>query len=104
MPSKDRREVLKVLKKNVRSRRGGSRVNRSCEVVHQDSSKGTHLSASVNNDLRHWVVMQGNERMVVNDVWGIGNAIGVKFKGDNSNMFNVLSRARKSKQVGVVRR
>ncbi|XP_045831090.1 uncharacterized protein LOC123922415 [Trifolium pratense] len=30
--------------------------------------------------------------MAVNDVWGIGKAIGVKFKGDNVNMFNLLSR------------
>ncbi|MCI21855.1 hypothetical protein A2U01_0043026 [Trifolium medium] len=42
----------------------------------------------------------GNDRMAMEDVWGIGKAIGVKFKGDNSNMFNVLSRVGKDKQVG----
>ncbi|MCH86584.1 hypothetical protein A2U01_0007442, partial [Trifolium medium] len=104
MPSKDRREVLKVLKKNVRRSRGASSVDRSCEVVHQASSEGAQSSASVNNDWKHWVVKQGNDRMTVDDVWGIGKAIGIKFKGDNSNMFNVLSRASKSKQVRVVRR
>ncbi|MCI78518.1 hypothetical protein A2U01_0099788, partial [Trifolium medium] len=36
--------------------------------------------------------------MVVDDVWRIGKAIEVKFKGDNVNMFNVLSRAGKGKK------
>ncbi|MCI81457.1 hypothetical protein A2U01_0102731, partial [Trifolium medium] len=35
--------------------------------------------------------MQGNEQVAVDDVWGIGKAIDVKFKGDNVNMFSVLS-------------
>ncbi|GAU41930.1 hypothetical protein TSUD_139160 [Trifolium subterraneum] len=39
--------------------------------------------------------MQGNDEMVANDVRGIGNSIGIKIKGDNENMFNVLSRASK---------
>ncbi|MCI41961.1 hypothetical protein A2U01_0063195, partial [Trifolium medium] len=42
--------------------------------------------------------MQGDDHVVVNDVWGIGKAIGVKFNGDNVNMFSVLSRAGKGKQ------
>lgn len=28
---------------------------------------------------------------MVEDVWAIGKAIGVKFNGDKANMFNVLS-------------
>ncbi|PNX89689.1 hypothetical protein L195_g045811, partial [Trifolium pratense] len=100
MPSKDRKEVLKVLKKNVCKRQGGSRADRSCEVVHQVSSEKNQSSASVNNDWENWVVMQDNNYMVVDDVWDIGKAIGVKFKGNSSNMFNVLSRARKSNQAG----
>ncbi|MCI53154.1 hypothetical protein A2U01_0074400 [Trifolium medium] len=41
--------------------------------------------------------MQGTDQMALDDVWGIGKALGVKFKGDNANMFNVLSRAGKGK-------
>ncbi|MCI51175.1 hypothetical protein A2U01_0072419, partial [Trifolium medium] len=32
LPCKDRRKVLKILKKNVRRRSGRDRTNRSCEV------------------------------------------------------------------------
>ncbi|MCI06207.1 sulfate transporter [Trifolium medium] len=99
LPSKDRNEVLKVLKKKVRRRRGGNRMNRSCAVSHQASSEESKSSASVNNDWKHWVVMQGNEQVAVDDIWGLGKAITVKFNGDNMNMFNVLSRAGKGKQV-----
>ncbi|MCI46300.1 hypothetical protein A2U01_0067540, partial [Trifolium medium] len=35
----------------------------------------------------------------VDDVWGIGKAIGVNFKGDNVNLFSALSRAGRSKQT-----
>ncbi|MCI71558.1 hypothetical protein A2U01_0092821, partial [Trifolium medium] len=46
----------------------------------------------------NWVAVQGNDQMAVDDVWGIAKAIGVKFKGDNVNMFNVLSRVGKGKK------
>ncbi|MCI78600.1 hypothetical protein A2U01_0099870, partial [Trifolium medium] len=42
--------------------------------------------------------MQGTDQLAVDDVWGIGKAIGVKFKGDNVNMFRVLSRESKGKK------
>ncbi|PNX84817.1 cysteine-rich receptor-like protein kinase, partial [Trifolium pratense] len=100
MPGNDRKEALKALKKNVRKRQGVLRVDRSCEVVHQVSSEENQSSASVNNDWENWVVMQGNNRMAVEDVWGIGKAIGVKFNSVNSNMFSVLSRASKGKISG----
>jgi hypothetical protein len=45
------------------------------------------------------VVLHGNEEVAVEDVWGIGKAIGVKFDGENHNMFSVLSRAGKGKSV-----
>ncbi|MCI47045.1 endonuclease/exonuclease/phosphatase family protein, partial [Trifolium medium] len=55
-------------------------------------------SASINNDWKNWVAVQGNDQLAVDDVWGIGKAIGVKFKGDNVNMFDVISRAGKGKK------
>ncbi|MCI47119.1 hypothetical protein A2U01_0068360, partial [Trifolium medium] len=48
---------------------------------------------------KHWVVMQGSEQVVVDDVREVGQAIEVKFKGDNENMFSVLARAGKVKQA-----
>ncbi|PNX64747.1 putative sulfate transporter, partial [Trifolium pratense] len=98
LPSKDRGEVLKILKKHVRRRRGGDSINRSCSVSRRTSSVESSSSSSVNNDWQNWVAMQGSEQMAVEDVWGIGKAIGVKFKGDNVNMFRVLSRANKGKK------
>ncbi|MCI19032.1 sulfate transporter, partial [Trifolium medium] len=99
LPCKDRSEVLRVLKKNVHRRRGETGVNRSCSVSHQPSSDVSSSSASVNNDSKHWVVMQGNDQVAVDDVWGIWKAIGVKFKGDNVNMFSVFARVGKVKQA-----
>jgi hypothetical protein len=43
--------------------------------------------------------MHGNEQLDVEDVQGIGKAIGVEFKGDKANMFSVLSRVGKGKQA-----
>ncbi|MCI66470.1 sulfate transporter, partial [Trifolium medium] len=81
-----------------RRRRGRKGVNRSSEMFHQSLDGENSSSASVSNDWKNWVVMQGNDQMVVDDVWGIGKAIRVKFRGDNANMFNVLSRAGNGKQ------
>ncbi|PNX85649.1 hypothetical protein L195_g041719, partial [Trifolium pratense] len=98
MPCKDRGEVLKVLKKSVRRRRGGDGLNRSCSMSCHVSSGDSGSLGSVNNDWMNWVAVHGNDHMAVDDVWGIGKAIGVKFKGDNVNMFNILSRASKGKR------
>ncbi|PNX87532.1 hypothetical protein L195_g043622 [Trifolium pratense] len=97
MPSKDRGEVLKTLKKCVRRRRGGDGLNRSCYMSCHVSPGDSGSSGSVNNDWMNWVAVHGNDHMAVDDVWGIGKAIGVKFNGDNVNMFNILSRASKGK-------
>jgi hypothetical protein len=45
------------------------------------------------------VVMHSNGRMALDDVWGIGKSIGVKFNRDNMNMFSALARAGKGKRV-----
>ncbi|MCI72815.1 endonuclease/exonuclease/phosphatase family protein, partial [Trifolium medium] len=58
-------------------------------------------SASINNDWQNWVVMHGSDKMVVEDVWGIGKAIGVKFNSDNANRFSALVRVGKGKQASV---
>jgi hypothetical protein len=43
------------------------------------------------------VAVHGNEELALEDVRGIGQSIGVKFRGGQENMFNVLSRTVKGK-------
>ncbi|MCI66061.1 endonuclease/exonuclease/phosphatase family protein, partial [Trifolium medium] len=71
----------------------------SCGVSHQVSSNASSSSVSANNDWQHWVVMQGSEQVVADDVRDVGQSIGVTFKGDNDNMFRVLARTGKAKQT-----
>ncbi|MCI97151.1 hypothetical protein A2U01_0118451, partial [Trifolium medium] len=56
-------------------------------------------SSSATNDWKHWVVMQGNDEVGVDDVKEVGNAIGVKLTGDKENMFSMLARTGKAKQA-----
>ncbi|MCI15347.1 DUF4283 domain protein, partial [Trifolium medium] len=59
LPCKDRKEVLKILKRQVRKRSGQSRVGRPLEVVnHATSASGSSLG-SVNKDWEHWVALHG---------------------------------------------
>ncbi|GAU33774.1 hypothetical protein TSUD_393360 [Trifolium subterraneum] len=51
---------------------------------------------------RNVQVMQGNEQLAADDVWGIGNAIGVKIHSGNSNRFSALTRSRKGKKSPAV--
>ncbi|GAU34020.1 hypothetical protein TSUD_393660 [Trifolium subterraneum] len=71
---------------------GGS----STQTVTQDCP--TTRKSNWESMRKNWVTMQGNDQMVIEDVMGIDKSIGVKFKGDNANMFNVLSREAKSKK------
>jgi hypothetical protein len=98
LPGKDRREVLNILNKEVRKRRGKRRSVKSGEVVCQGSAEVDSSLASVNKDWEHWVVMHGDEKAVEEDVQGVGKAIGVKFDGGTGNMFGVLSRGVSGKQ------
>ncbi|MCH80811.1 DUF4283 domain protein, partial [Trifolium medium] len=89
---KDSREVLQILEREVRKRGGRSRTNKSALVVHQDRPGSGSYVASVNKDWEHWVVLHGNEKVVREDMRGIGQTIGVNFNGASANMFSVLSR------------
>lgn len=97
LPSNDRRAVLHDLKRRIRKRHGKAGVSRSVDLVSKGISEGASSSSSVNNDWRNWVVLRGDEEVELEDVRGTGKAIGVNFKGDNHNMFNVLSRVKKEK-------
>ncbi|GAU28941.1 hypothetical protein TSUD_59520 [Trifolium subterraneum] len=66
LPSKDRGEVLKILKKSERRRKDGSGFIQSRVVSSQVSSDVAASSASVTNDWKHWVVMHGGRE----SYWG----------------------------------
>ncbi|WJX94030.1 hypothetical protein P8452_75494 [Trifolium repens] len=93
LPSKDRGEALKAIGKCVRRRRAGVESAKSNSASSQDGPEDSSMSGTVNKDWMNWVAVHGNDQMAVDDVRGIGQTIGVTFKGDNDNMFNVLSRA-----------
>jgi len=91
MPAKDRKAILKELKHPVSKRRRGSVSNGLKVVVGGVSNSSDTSQALVSNDWPNWVSLHGNEEVVVEDGWGIGKTISVKFNGDNVNPFNVLS-------------
>jgi hypothetical protein len=105
LPSKDRQEVvkvlhnskiLKVLKKNIRNRkRLREKVTRSLEATDKSSHNESSSSASVNNDWKHWAVLNGSEETKADDVQDFGKSIGVSFKRSCHNKFGVLSRMKK---------
>jgi hypothetical protein len=92
LPSKDRSTVFHILKSKARKLHGSDRLKKAVKVVSSGASDKSSSSRSVSNDWVNWVVVHGNEKVVVDDVKGIGEAIGVQFNGNNHNMFGVLSR------------
>ncbi|GAU12549.1 hypothetical protein TSUD_182630 [Trifolium subterraneum] len=89
----------------VKRRKAGGKMERRCKVVPGSnymsrpvSSDEAASSTSVNNDWKHWVVMQGNAQVAEDDVREVGK-VGVMFHGDNENMFSVLARAGKGKKT-----
>jgi len=49
------------------------------------------------------LVLHGNKNVVSEDVCGIGKTVGIEFKGDKNNMFDVLSGVGRSKSESGVR-
>lgn len=91
MPINDRKEVLKVLNKHAKKRKDRSSSHSSHVEVKNYSESSNNYSSSVKR--QNWVLLHGKVEASVEDVWGIGKAIGVKYKGDKMNSFNLLSRA-----------
>jgi hypothetical protein len=98
LPSKDRREVLRILHKNTRREKGRGGGRQSREETSRASDVANSSSASVTNDWKHWVAMQGDESLAAADVAEVGKSIGVCVNVDQTNMFSVLSKAGKDKQ------
>ena len=87
MPLKDRKKILKVLKKQDCKRRVLSKASKGVTASLSNSS-----TSSVNKDWGNWVILHSKKEAKAEDVREIGKTLGVKFKGDNNNSFNLLSR------------
>jgi len=92
MPSADRREVLMILKKKNRKRNVRSVNIKSKDASLSSSETSKNSTTSVNNDWVNWVAVHEKSNGVKEDVNELGKALGVKFKGDPNNSFNLLSR------------
>jgi hypothetical protein len=68
-------------------------LNKVTSIDNIPQSSGSQVS--VNNDWMNWLVLHGNKNKAIDDVCEIGKAVGLKFKGDNNNIFDVLSGARR---------
>ncbi|PNX68390.1 hypothetical protein L195_g063956, partial [Trifolium pratense] len=66
MPSPDRAEVLKAVKKFEQCRRDNVGVVKDGGERYPDSSIVS--SPTTSNDWKHWVVMQGNDKVAADDV------------------------------------
>jgi len=104
LSTNDRAAVLHVLKRRVGKHNVKEGVTRSVEVISKSVSEGASSASSVNNDWKNLVVLRGNEEVEVEDVRGIGKAIGVNFKGDSHNRFSVLSRVWKEKRKSKIKK
>jgi hypothetical protein len=99
LPSKDRREVLKILRKEVQKRSGRRRSDKSAEMVQQGRSQSDSSMMSVNKDWEHWVVLHGDEKVVAEDVQAVEKAIGLQLESGTGNVFSVLSRGERQKKL-----
>jgi hypothetical protein len=103
LPCKDRGEALKALGRCVRRRKAGVQVTSSNFQGDPASTDVSSESGTKDNDWRNWVAVHGNEELALEDVRGIGQSIGVKFRGSQENMFNALTRTAKGKEESVGR-
>jgi hypothetical protein len=86
MPAKDRLEILKILKKQAREQRArflsnSSKSKRAAKSQWSKTNSDTSIS-SVNKEWEHWVSLQGGNKATAEDMCGIADLIGVKYKGD----------------------
>ena len=100
LPNRDRATVLQILKKKSRKLRGSERLRKAVRLMSKDLANKDSSSDSRSKEWNHWVVLHGNEKVVEDDVIGLGAAIGVKLT--DKNMFGVLARKGRGKISKVV--
>lgn len=90
LSKKDQKDVLCALQKTHRRRRPDPEVSKD-KVNGVENSSQSGSQASINNDWKNWLVLHGSDQAKSDDVRGFGKIVGLKFKGDKNNMFDVLS-------------
>jgi len=90
LPLKDRREILKVLKKQECKRSVLYKTSKAMGNSYSISSNTSN--SSVNKDWKNWSVVHGKKEVAAEDVREIGTSLGVKFNGDINNRFNLLTK------------
>jgi len=92
MPAHDIKQILHILKKQKRKRKGrASNINSKKTSASITNSSNT-TSPSVNNDWENWVMLHGKANVVKADVKDVGKVVGVKYHCDTKNSFNLLTR------------
>ena len=98
LSDEDRKQVLRALHKTHRRRKLSSGASKD-KVPSFEISSGNDSQQSVNNDWTNWLVLHGNDKVLSDDVREVGKVVGLNFKGDKNNSFDVLSGvSRKNKE------
>lgn len=101
LPAKDREDVLRALKRNVKKRKGLVGDSQAHVLSKADVVKSSNSQPSVNNDWQNWLVLHGIDKVANEDVKELGKELGLKFNGDKNIMFDVLSSVRPKNKEGV---
>jgi hypothetical protein len=95
----DRKEVLRALRKTHRRHKAVQAASKD-KVNLSDNSSVNGSQSSVNNDWTNWLVLHGSSKVLPEDVTDLGKVVGLNFKGDNNNRFDVLSGVGRKKKEG----
>jgi len=100
LSDEDRKEVLRALRKTNRRRKVV--LNASNDKVNSYGSSYVNDSqSSVKNEWMNWLVLHGSSKAMSEDVRGMGKTLGLKFKGDKNNRFDVLLGVGQKNKEGV---
>ena len=96
MPTNEKKEILRILKRQAKDRKARSLArsskSRTVDVAVPTKVSSITSNSSVNKDWEHWVALQGGTEAATADTSGIGTLLGVNYKRDKNNRFNVLSK------------
>jgi len=90
LPLKDRKEILKVLKKHECKRSVLAKASKAMATSNSISSNTSN--ALVHKEWEHWVVLHDKKEVAEEDVREIGKTLGVDFEGCNKKSLNLLTR------------
>jgi len=92
MPDLDRRGILKILRNKERKRKVRKGPSDAKAAAKSTIVSSKNSSSIGNKDWENWVLVHGKPKAVAKDVRGIGEAVGVQYKCDLNNSFNLLTR------------